>query len=103
MKEMCRVIPIHACLNCGNCDFVVVEYSSSMYDIDKYGSICQTADLDYEAVGMCKKCGTTYKMIPTSDGFIPYTPLRALLFDYCPVNIPETMYPEIPNPMEAPK
>ena len=103
MKEMCRIISSGGCPSCGHRTFIVVEGITTAYATDKYGSIVDSMVIDENAMGQCRKCGATFKMIPIPDGFIPETKLRSLLYATSPHYVPDEQFPTIPNPMEVSK
>ena len=59
--------------------------------------------IDENAVGQCRKCGATFKMIRIPDGFIPETKLRSLLYSTTPHYVADENFPALPNPMEVRK
>ena len=97
MEVMCDKIPLGACPTCGHLQFVVFETEQNMFLTDKDGEIINTEETYYEASGMCARCGKSYKMFPTSKGFIPMTKMRELLFD---LYYEEDENLNIENPME---
>ena len=101
MKEICRIIPSGGCPSCGHRTFIVIEAVTTAYATDKYGGIIDSMVIDENAVGKCRKCGATFKMIPIPDGFVPETKLRSLLYSTTPHYVADENFPALPNPMEV--
>ena len=81
-KQMIRLIPQGSCPKCQHKQFVVYDNQSTMYLTNRDGAIIDSKELDHISVGMCCNCGTTFEMFPTSEGFIPLTPMRKIVYDY---------------------
>lgn len=106
MKEMVSIIPLGACPKCGHKQFVVSELQISEFLTNADGTIIDSVDDEYDAEGMCLNCNSRFKMYPTTEGFIPLTKLREIIFDYTPHSqLIQVIDPKhnIPNPMEVEK
>ena len=103
LKEMCTVVPVGACPNCGHKQFVVSEITHTLFLTDRDGQVIDSKSESYNAMGYCNHCGKSFEMIPTTTGFIPATPLRKVLFQYTPhqITLDSEMFTEVDNPMEA--
>ena len=101
MQEMCRIVPVGACPNCGHQQFVVVESEVDTYLTGPDGKILDSREESYSAKGMCCTCNRVFDMEPTSYGFIPMTPLKKY-FMRLKLYVPEVEEEPlaIPNPME---
>lgn len=101
-KEMCTMIPLGSCPNCGHKKFIVDEISHSRYLTNRDGCIIDHKDISTNAVGICLKCYSKFIMMETCYGYIPMSKIRSILFDFTPhksISIP-TFLKEIKNPME---
>lgn len=101
MKNMCNIVPLGSCPTCGHSSFVVSEHQINEYLTNRDGEIVDSIDIEYDAVGICTNCHTTFNMYPTREGFIPLTRLREILYRY-PTCV-EFVKVELPNPMEVVK
>ena len=78
-KLLARIVNISSCPKCGNNKFFVKEAIINEYLVGRDGEITDSRESYNNTVGICLTCGYKYKMLSTSYGFIPLTPLREIL------------------------
>lgn len=80
MKELCRLIDIGSCPNCGHKQFIVYHSNIDLYLTNGDGEIIDSSQISEVIQGMCIRCKAIYNMMPTVNGYIPMTKLRELFF-----------------------
>ena len=99
---MYRIVPEGSCPRCGHKQFLVREFQSHLYLTNRDGEVIDAKDEGGFCVGKCLNCKREYEMFQRQHSFIPLTPLRKLMYEYQPENLPKNEYndPRIGNPMQ---
>lgn len=101
-KQMMRLIPMGSCPKCQHKQFVVYDNQSILFLTNRDGEIIDSKDIEHVSVGMCCNCKATFDMFPTSEGFIPLTQMRKIVYDYMPENINSTQVKEYIDNISSP-
>ena len=95
-------IDMGECPHCRSKQFYVSEIVKTNYLLNRDGTVIDSEEPAYDAVGICIKCGKQYQMKPVFDGFVPLTPLRKYMEEN--INIGSNTDPlevdDINNPMQ---
>lgn len=99
-KEICKLISPKACPKCGRKEFLIYENTEELYLTNRAGEIIDHNGMSYSCKGVCLNCKSTYDMLSVTNGYIPLTKLRKLLYNY-PIDDKDHDVKVLDNPMEV--